>query len=272
VNKISIGGHVGSGKSSVAREVSALTGWPLMSTGAIFREIAARLGLSVLELNQHAIGHPEIDDEVDDHLRRLSGTPEPAVIDSRMAFHFVPDSLKCFLVVEPSVAAQRIFDARRENEPYATLEDAMAKVSARQDVESDRYFQLYDVRRDDWRNYDVVIDTTDTPAAEVAALVIDELADETSERPRCWMSPLRLLPTASDQPIARPRIVVRDGLVWVTAGRDAVSAAIGLGDTLVRCDLAAYEDETAPPPDEVSMSLIASWEEAHGITFRSGPA
>jgi cytidylate kinase len=272
VNKISIGGHVGSGKSSVAREVSALTGWPLMSTGAIFREIAERKGLTVLELNQHAVEHPEIDDEVDDHLRRLSGSPDPKVIDSRMAFHFVPDSLKVYLVVEPAVAARRIFDAGRHDERYATLEDAMAKVSARQDVEADRYHQLYDVRRDDWRGYDVVIDTTDTPSAEVAALVIDELADETTARPRCWMSPLRLLPTTSDETAHRPRIAVRDGLVWVTAGHDAVSAAIGLGDTLVRCDLASYEDGAVPSRDQISMSRIASWEEAHGIVFRSRPS
>jgi hypothetical protein len=133
---------------------------------------------------------------------------------------------------------------------------------------ADRYRDLYGVRRDDWRNYDVVIDTTETAVPEVASLVIEELRDETTARPRCWMSPRRLLPTTSDELAERPMVAVQDGLVWVVAGHDAVSAAIGLGDTLVRCDLAGYEEPGLPHRDAISESRIASWEEAHGFSFR----
>lgn len=291
-DKISIGGHVGSGKSSVARKVGDLTGWQLVSTGAIFREIAARHDLSVLELNEYARAHPEVDDEVDDYLRTLAATAEPVVIDSRMAFHFVPASFKCFLVVDPLIGAERIFAAGRDDERYDSVDDAAREAAARQRSEAERYEHLYGVNRDHWRNYDLVIDTSDTEPIPVARMVLGAFESDEPPRaaaPTCWLSPLNLIPTkgvpdapAGDVPPDRAgpvSVAVYEGRFFIVGGHAGVSAALVRGETLIRCDLAAFEAEDVLPGvpaahfarDAVSEPKLAGWETAHNIRLRDRP-
>jgi cytidylate kinase len=252
-NTISIAGNIGSGKSSVARRLSELTGWPFVSTGALFRELAARRGLTVLELNKRAETDPSVDDEVDGHLRRLAESGESAVIDSRMAWHFVPGSYKVYLVVDPRIAVGRVYGAVREDEHYASVQEAADNILARQRVEAERYHDLYGVHVDDWRNYDLVVDTSRADVHFIADLVAAHLA-ALGDRPRpvCELDPLRLLPSTIplDQGASDVlRIAVDDDAAVLVSGQDLLERAQADGDLLVRCELAAYgEEEIAGMP------------------------
>jgi CMP/dCMP kinase len=285
-DKVSIAGHVGSGKSTVGGIVVDRTGWRLVSTGALFRAIAERRGMSVLELNRYAETDPTIDDEVDGHLRALAGSDEPVVIDSRMAFHFVPTSLKVFLVVDPIVGAQRVQKASRRDEHYRSLDEAAEAGRARQRVESERYHRLYGVRRDDWGNYDLVIDTTHASAEEVASIVLDVLdhpAGRSEAGPECLLSPRRLVPTVprSGAPAdAVVAVAVSEETAFIVGGHDAVSLAVDAADPLIRCRLVAYEPPTeealpgigAPLRTAVSAAVLTEWERRHGLRFDGLPS
>lgn len=66
--KISITGDLGSGKSTVAKQLSKDLGFDYVSTGTIFREIAKEYGIDVLKLNKLALTDTSIDDRVDGKL------------------------------------------------------------------------------------------------------------------------------------------------------------------------------------------------------------
>lgn len=246
-NTISIAGNIGSGKSSVARRLSELTGWPIVSTGRLFRELAARRGLTVLELNQQAETDRSIDDEVDGHLRRLAVSGESAVIDSRMAWHFVPGSFKVYLVVDPRVAVGRVYGAVREDERYASVQEAADDILARQRVEAERYHDLYGVNVDDWRNYDLVVDTSRAKVDFIADLVTAHITEMGHQpRPVCLLDPRRLLPSAL--PVDHDesdvlRIAVDDDAAVLLSGQGGAEQAEARGDMLVHCELAAYGEE-----------------------------
>lgn len=159
-NLITISGDIGSGKSAVGKAVAAVLGFAYMSSGAIQREEAAARKLSILQLNQLAESQPEIDYAIDERIAQIGRTGDKLVIDSRMAWHFVPHSFKVFLVTEPTIAAQRIMAALRNNESYPDLAQAMQEIQARRASESKRFMQFYGVDLTDQSQFDLVINTS----------------------------------------------------------------------------------------------------------------
>lgn len=247
--------------------------------------------MTVLELNEHARGRPEIDAEVDDHLRRLAITPRPVVIDSRMAWFFVPDSYKVFLVVDPRVGAERVHGAGRSDERYGSSSVAEIQGKARERVEAERYRELYGVDRDDWRNYDLVVDTTHAPADQVVDVVLAALDGDgfAAPRPRCFLSPRRLLPSRPFDPTpgivtAAPGppvdVVVASGHIVVVDGHRRAAAALAAADPLIECRLIGFEDEPIQGGDSarsfaathVTPEGVTTWETHHDFAFDTHPA
>lgn len=193
--KMTISGDIGSGKSAVGRLLKADLGVHIYSTGTIQREIAARLGMTTLELNRYAETHPEIDDEIDATSIALGQRDESFLIDSRIAWHFIPHAFKVYLRVDTSVAAQRIFgDTGRTSEAYANVEEAERDIVARRRSEIERFRELYGIDLGDMSNYDLVVDTTERTPEEVARVVLDAFSDW-ANAPRLPRRPRR--PTAA---------------------------------------------------------------------------
>lgn len=173
--KMSISGDIGSGKSAVGRLLHKLTGFPIYSTGALQRKIAERHGMSTLELNRYAETHPEIDDEIDSESIRLGKTDEAFIIDSRIAWHFIPHSFKVYLAVDLDVAARRILgDSERTRESYGDLETAKREILKRRRSEVERFRSVYGIDLSDLDNYDLVVDTSETSQEEIAKAVLGE--------------------------------------------------------------------------------------------------
>ncbi len=106
----------GSGKSVVAKEAANGSASATSPPGDFMRDMAAERGMSILELSRVAETDPSIDAEIDARTVSLGATGESFVIDSRMAWHFIPDSVKVFLGVRTDVAAARIYASMRETE------------------------------------------------------------------------------------------------------------------------------------------------------------
>ena len=170
--KISLAGDLGSGKSTVGKLLSEQLGAEVYSTGTIQRQIAKEMGMTTLELNQYSETHPEIDDRIDDGLRALNERDISVIIDSRMAWHFVPSSFSVYMSADPAVAAERIMQAGRESESFQSIGEAIRSIAARRKSEQARYQQLYGVDIKDLRNYDYVIDTSRLSPEEVAARIV----------------------------------------------------------------------------------------------------
>lgn len=159
-NIITLSGDIGSGKSSVAAELKNLIGYEIIGTGKIQRAIAERRGLTTLELNKVSETDRSVDDEIDNYVINLGKTSDNLIIDSRLAWHFIPDAFKVYLSVEPIVGAERVFNASRSDENNPSLAVTLENNLKRQEFEDQRFYKLYNVHFRHQGNYDLVIDTS----------------------------------------------------------------------------------------------------------------
>lgn len=171
--KITITGDLGSGKSAVSRLLRDRLGFPIYSTGTMQREIAAKHGMTTLELNKYAETHPEIDEEIDNFSRDLGTRETSVIVDSRLAWFFIPHAFKLYLKVDVDEAARRIMgDTGRTSESYPDLETARRDILKRKALENSRFLSLYNADCADMNNFDLVVDTTHMAPQAVADLIV----------------------------------------------------------------------------------------------------
>jgi cytidylate kinase len=174
---ITIAGKPGSGKSTTSKNVASQLGYEHFSSGDLFRAIARDRGVDVAELNIVAEGEKDIDYLVDQKLRDIGASQEEVAIDSRMAWHWMPNSFKVYLDLDLEVAADRIIqnidEERFANEhiPHDVKEYADI-LRNRLDSEIRRYMDLYQVSPYDTNNYDLVVDTGVNNPEQVLDLII----------------------------------------------------------------------------------------------------
>ena len=174
---VTISGTPGSGKSTVAKAIAKDLGLKHYSAGDFMREMAESRGISLMELTKQAGKDTSIDKEIDDRTRHLA-LKDNFVIDSRLAFHFIPKAVKIFLKADPKVAAQRtwkdICAQKRHTENQLKSEkevyDAIVK---RQQSEIERFKKYYGVDFLDSKNYDLVLDTTSLSIEQCVQKVLD---------------------------------------------------------------------------------------------------
>jgi len=169
---ISITGDLGSGKSTVSKLLCEQLNYDYVYTGKIQREIANRYNMTTLELNKYAETHPEIDEEIDTTFKSLNGSTD-LIVDSRLAWFFIPNSFKVYLKTDITVSADRISaDNQRKNEEYSSKEEAVNNIIARKESENKRYLELYGVDCSDLSNFDIIIDTSFVTPEIVADTII----------------------------------------------------------------------------------------------------
>jgi cytidylate kinase len=174
---ITISGDPGSGKSTVAKAVAKELSLKHFSAGDFMREMAESKGISLLELGKLAEKDPSIDKEIDERNKHLA-LKDDFVIDSRLAFHFIPKAIKIFLKVDLKVAAKRtwkdIVAQKRHTEKQLNSEtevyDAIVK---RQQNEIERYKKYYGIDFLSGKNYDLVLDTTNLTIEESIQKVLE---------------------------------------------------------------------------------------------------
>lgn len=172
---ITIAGKPGSGKSSTAKGVAQRLGYEHFSSGDIFRKVAADHGWSIEEINKQAEHNPNIDYELDEKIRLLNEKNQ-LVIDSRTAFHWIPNSFKVYLDLNQKIAAERVFvhmqEQGRKSQSAESAEEVYRKTLERYESENKRFKKLYDLDPTNTDQYDLVINTGDHPLEEVIQTVL----------------------------------------------------------------------------------------------------
>jgi CMP/dCMP kinase len=174
IMRITISGTVGSGKSTVARIVADKLGYKYHSIGELMRKIAMERGIHLSELSKVAEKDKSVDEELDSMQKDLH-KKDNFVMDSRLGFHFIPNSYKIFIMAEEGESAKRIFNANRESEKYKNLEEAKEHVINRMASEKKRYNQFYGINFNDKKNFDLVIDSTHISAEEVVERIMKKI-------------------------------------------------------------------------------------------------
>lgn len=173
---VTVAGSPGSGKSSTAKGLALALGFRHFSSGDLFRQLAAERGQSIEAMNISAEIQRDIDLEVDQLLQGKYESEDRLVIDSRMAWRWMPLSFKVFLVLDRDTAAARIFDnlrqEGRQSEDAASVEEVRASIERRFASEQRRYHALYGVNPTDPLNFDLVINTRHNDLKTVTAMTL----------------------------------------------------------------------------------------------------
>jgi len=166
---VTIGGPIGVGKSTAGRGLAERLGVPLVSAGEVFRELARRRGVTVVELNRLAEGDPTIDRDLD-RLQAELARRGPCVVESRLCGWMVDADLKVWLDAPLGIRAARV--ASREGQASSSARDELL---ARERSEWSRYKALYGIDIADRTPFHLVIDTSRWDA-EVIVDVLARLA------------------------------------------------------------------------------------------------
>jgi cytidylate kinase len=281
---ITLSGDIGSGKSSVASELRKLAGYDIIGTGKIQRAIAERRGLTTLELNRISETDRSVDDEIDNYVIETGKTQDNLIIDSRLAWHFIPAAFKVYLSVDPLIGAERVYGAGRSDEHNPSLEATLQNNLKRQSYEDQRFYKLYNVHFRLYQNYDLIVDTSYTAPETIAQKIYAcfEQRNRGESFPELWLDPRRLLPTHApesetagqthadfdfSQPIS---VFVHDGLIYITEGHKKALAARRSGLDLIPARILT-EDGSNPKrrfsdlAGAVPYAVRQAWEAEMGI-------
>lgn len=174
---ITVTGKPCSGKGTVSKLFCKKYNFKYVCTGDIFREYAKKFGYSsVLEFQQKADNVKQVDMLVDSYIENLGKTSinENILIDSRLAWHFIPNSFKVYIDVSWEEAGKRLHDAKRENEKTETPEHASKILQERWKVENDRYLELYNTNNLNLFNYDLVISSENKTPDKICEIIHSE--------------------------------------------------------------------------------------------------
>ncbi|MDR0815071.1 MAG: cytidylate kinase family protein [Bacteroidales bacterium] len=285
---ISITGDLGSGKSTVSDILCKELKYGYVYTGAIQRKIAEKYGMTTTELNKYAETHPEIDEEIDSTFRSLNDATD-LIVDSRLAWFFIPKSFKLFLKTNLMVAADRICkDKQRKNESYLSVDEAAKQMTERKTSENKRYMELYGADCTNMRLFDLIVDTSFISPAKVAEIILKSYKEQSTATERslqAFVAPQNLYPTKSikspwawDMPNQPIQVVHSNSFDYIIDGHKIVSKALKEGKELVPvifidahalCDKQnTYQEHIA---QLIKPELLKEWEEFHSFKYLTYP-
>lgn len=169
--KITIFGLVGTGTSSVGKMLVQKTGFTYFSSGSIFREMASELGLDLLAFHALCDTDSKYDFELDGRMKKFGIENDNFVVESRLGWYFIPDSIKIKLVCDFDERVKRAAGRDR-----MSVEEAKEATIKREAYEANRYADLYnitDLAPD--AMFDLVIDTTTTPVEQIVEKILTYL-------------------------------------------------------------------------------------------------
>ena len=178
---ISLGGELASGKGTVSKILMKQLNFGIYKNGDYFRKLAEEMGMDVTTFNIYVKEHPEIDKKIEYSATEYAKDHDNFIIDARLGWYAVPESFKVYLKVNIDIVAKRAYNDpdRKRSENFATVEEQKEDMIKRYNLENERYFQLYGVRKEDESNYDFVLDTS--------YLTPDEVADRIKEEYYKWL-------------------------------------------------------------------------------------
>ncbi len=159
--QLSIHGDNGAGKSTMVELISLSTGFEVKSSGAKARELAAP-HMSIEKAAATALDNkliPDFDLKIDTWVKE-QGAYNRFVMDTRLGFHFIPQSFKVRLQLQARLASEWIWkdSKRRVKESSKTIEELYESLKQRFIDDKNRYQKLYNVDIGERSNYDLIVD------------------------------------------------------------------------------------------------------------------
>ncbi len=153
---IVISGPPGSGKTTIAKMLAEKYGLRFLSAGLMFRELAKRMGVSLMELQKMAERDHSIDKKIDSMVveeARKGGV----VVEGHLTAWMLKDiaHIRIYLNADVKERARRI--ASREGRD---VDEVMREIIDREESNRRRYMMIYGIDISDLSIFDMVLDTT----------------------------------------------------------------------------------------------------------------
>jgi len=167
---ITLGGLPGSGKTTVARILADKLKMEYINAGDIFRNLAAKKGMTLEEFGFFAERNPNIDKAIDKKLLEIARR-DNVILEGRLAGIMLElndvEALKVWLEAPLEVRVERI-----SGRDTKSTEAALSDTQMREKSEWDRYYNIYHVDIRDLEVYNLVIKTQDRTPEEIADDII----------------------------------------------------------------------------------------------------
>lgn len=150
---ITIGGSIGSGKTTLAQDISKKFKFRHISAGEIMRDMANEKGMSLLEFSKYAESNLEIDREIDNRQKKL--VRGNCIIDGRLSAYFLKPDIAIWLNAPPGIRAKRIM----QRDGIKKFSEAKKHISKREKSEKIRYRKIYGIDLEDMGIYELIINT-----------------------------------------------------------------------------------------------------------------
>jgi predicted cytidylate kinase len=170
MQKITLSGNAGTGKTTTGNLVAEKTGFKFVSVGNFAREYAEKeFRLTINEFQKKCKNNPELDELIDTKFKQFCNSNSGIVADYRLGFHFVENAFHVLLKVSDELAIQRIQNANREQENVTA-----GSIKTRNRLMRQRFIEKYGVDFNNEENYDLVIDTDNFSVEEIALIITNK--------------------------------------------------------------------------------------------------
>ena len=174
MQKITISGTPGSGKSTVAELLQDKLNLKYINSGMIFRQQAKEYNMSLEDFGRYCEENIDVDKELDRKQIEILKKNDNIVIEGRLsgwlAYKNNISVFKVMITADIDTRVNRIIN--REGGDISKRKKELIK---REKSEKTRYKNYYDIDLDDTGIYDIVIDSSNKKPEEIVKIILNKI-------------------------------------------------------------------------------------------------
>ncbi|MCS7112281.1 MAG: AAA family ATPase [Ignisphaera sp.] len=163
-----MGGPPGSGKTTIAKMLAERLSLRHISIGMLFRDIAIKRGISLLELSRLAQQDPSIDYELDS-LAKREAEKGGVVIDGHAAPWLLKELAHLRIAVTASIDTRLRRLAERDRK---SIDEVLHETLSREQMERERFMRIYGIDISNYADFDLVINSERFSPSEIVKIVL----------------------------------------------------------------------------------------------------
>ncbi len=177
---LTINGTPSSGKGTVAKLLAQTYQLEHVSIGDIKRAQAQKRNLTIQEFNDWANANPKEGHMLFDKAQKeLGETQDQLIVDGRVSFYFIPNSIKIHITCALAVAAQRRFNqlqhSQRSEGTFTSQQEVQAALEHRQESDRQLFIREYGVDIFDTSQYDIRVDSSQKTPQQVCDEIVAQI-------------------------------------------------------------------------------------------------
>lgn len=171
---ITISGTPGSGKSTIGRLLAKRLKYLYVNAGQVFRDAAAKRGMTLAAFAEYVTAHPSLDAKLDRALVAKARANADIILEGRLTGWMtrrakIP-AFRLWITARKTTRVSRLME--REGGNHAATLRALQE---RADGEQKRYHREYNIDLADTSPYDMVITTDTMTPSQIVTLILSAL-------------------------------------------------------------------------------------------------